>query len=122
MWDVCDVGMVVWEVWEEIGMWMLRDVEVVGWLLVVMLRYRVSVRLVVGVVWEGFCVCEEEILCEEVVEVFMVLLEMFLSVDCYWYDDWVWSNGARLVVRVYYFEYEGRTIWGFTVMILIEVV
>jgi hypothetical protein len=46
---------------------------------------------------------------------------MFLSADRHRYDDWARPNGARPAVRVHYFEYEGRTIWGLTAMILIEV-
>jgi coenzyme A diphosphatase NUDT7 len=119
--DACDAGTAAREAREEIGMRTPRDVEVVGRLPVVMSRHRVSVRPVVGVVREGFRVREEEISREEVAEVFTAPLEMFLSADRHRYDDWARPNGARPAVRVHYFEYEGRTIWGLTAMILIEV-
>ena len=119
--DACDAGTAAREAREEIGMRAPRDVEVVGRLPVVMSTRRVSVRPVVGVVREGFRVREAEISREEVAEVFTAPLEMFLRADRHRHDDWARPNGARPVARVHYFEYEGRTIWGLTAMILIEV-
>jgi len=118
--DADDVATAAREAREEIGMDDGRDVEIVGRLPVIMSRHYVSVRPVVGVVREGWRAREEEISREEVANVFTAPLEMFLRAECHRFDDWAWPNAAR-AIRVHYFDYEGKEIWGLTAMILIEV-
>ena len=117
--DDDDAGTAAREAREEIGMRTPRDATCVGRLPVILSRHGVSVRPVIGVVREGWAVREEEVSREEVAEVFTAPLEMFLSAEGHRYDDWAWPNAER-AIRVHYFEYEGRQIWGLTATILIE--
>ena len=118
--DDDDAGTAAREAREEIGMRTPRDATCVGRLPVILSRHGVSVRPVIGVVRDGWRVREEEVSREEVAEVFTAPLEMFLSAEGHRYDDWAWPNAER-AIRVHYFEYEGRQIWGLTATILIEV-
>ena len=79
-------------------------------------------RPVVGVVRRGrFDARKDAVLSEEeVAEVFTAPLEMFLEAKEHGFDDWAWP-GATRAIRVHYFRYEGKTIWGLTATILIEV-
>ena len=94
--------------------------EVCGRLPVIMSRFHVSVRPIVGVVRETFAVDPGRISRDEVAEVFTAPLEMFLEAKNHRYDDWAWPKAER-AIRVHYFDYRGLTIWGLTAMILIEV-
>ena len=117
--DVDDVATALREAEEEIGLGE-GDVEVCGRLPVILSRFNVSVRPVVGVVRETFEVDPAKISRDEVAEVFTAPLEMFLEAKNHRYDDWAWPKAER-AIRVHYFDYRGLTIWGLTAMILIEV-
>jgi len=117
--DANDVATALREASEEIGL-EEDDVEVCGRLPVIMSRFHVSVRPIVGVVRETFAVDPGKISRDEVAEVFTAPLEMFLEAKNHRYDDWAWPKAER-AIRVHYFDYRGLTIWGLTAMILIEV-
>ena len=119
--DACDAETAMREAEEEIGL-RARDVEKAGTLPAALSRGSVSVRPVVGVVRRGrFDAGKDAVLSEEEVsEVFTAPLEMFLEAKGHGFDDWAWP-GAPRAIRVHYFRYEGKTIWGLTATILIEV-
>jgi len=119
--DERDVETATREAEEEIGL-RARDVACCGALPAVLSRGLVSVRPIVGVVGRGrFDVERDAVLSEEeVAEVFTAPLEMFLEARGHRFDDWAWP-GATRAIRVHYFRYEGKTIWGLTATILIEV-
>ena len=116
-----DVETAMREAEEEIGL-PAGAVALRGALPAVLSRGLVSVRPIVGVVRRGrFDVWKDAVLSEEeVAEVFTAPLEMFLEARGHRFDDWAWP-GATRAIRVHYFRHRGKTIWGLTATILIEV-
>jgi 8-oxo-dGTP pyrophosphatase MutT (NUDIX family) len=117
--DARDVDTALRESEEEVGL-TRADVDVYGWRLpVVLSRDMISVRPIVGEIINR--AYSPVINADEVAEVFTAPLEMFLRDDArHRFDDWAWPNAER-AIRVHYFDYDGRVIWGLTAAILIRV-
>jgi len=116
--DATDLDTAMRESEEEVGL-RSADVSVFGDMDVVLSRHMISVRPIVGEIMNrDFKPVINE---DEVAEVFTAPLEMFLEDDGrHRFDDWAWPNAER-AIRVHYFDYKGRVIWGLTAAILIRV-
>jgi len=116
--DATDLDTAMRESEEEVGL-RREDVRVFGDMDVVLSRHMISVRPIVGEIMNrDFRPVINE---DEVAEVFTAPLEMFLEDNGrHRFDDWAWPNAER-AIRVHYFDYKGRVIWGLTAAILIRV-
>jgi len=116
--DECDRDCALREAREEVGL-DANALDVVGELPCVLSRFMISVRPIIGeIVDRSWVPTVNE---DEVAEVFYAPLEMFLSDDeRHRFDDYAWPNATR-AIRVHYFDYQGKVIWGLTAAILIRV-
>ena len=112
-----DVDAALREADEEIGLRSAaHDVDVVATLPPFLSKGRVSVRPVVAAVSsEKFVPVLNE---DEVAETFTVPLESFLDKRGHSHRDWEFLPGR--VIRVHFFERNGRVVWGLTASVLVE--